>query len=91
MTSLSLALAQVTDMARDNMILLTREGQRLDREDDSLDRVSSLPDQPDLYLYSVTPCSYNKVINIPDLVKLALTNTKRSLQAGIVRGSPNYP
>ena len=80
MTSLTLALAQVTDMAHDNMLLLTREGQRLDTEDDSLDRVSSLPDQPDLYLYSVTPCSYNKVINIPDLVKLALTDTKRSLQ-----------
>ena len=78
-TNLSLALAQVTDIARDNMLLLAREGQRLDTED-SLDMVSSLADQPDLYLYSVSPCSYNKVINIPDLVKLALTDTKRTLQ-----------
>ena len=78
-TNLSLALAEATKMSPDNMLLLTREGQRLDTED-SLDLGSSLPDQPDLYLYSVSPCSYNKVINIPDLVKLALTDTKRSLQ-----------
>ena len=66
-------------MSRDNMLLLTREGQRI-QTDDSLDISPSLHDQPDLHLYSVTPCSYNKVINIPDLVKLALTDTKRSLQ-----------
>ena len=89
MTNLILALAEVTQMSPDNMLLLTREGQRRDTED-SLDKGSSLPDQPDLYLYSVSPCSYNKVINIPDLVKLSLTNTKRSLQAGILRGSLNY-
>ena len=61
------------------MLLLTREGQRI-QTDDSLDISPSLHDQPDLHLYSVTPCSYNKVIIFPDLVKFALTDTKRSLK-----------
>ena len=78
-TSLLVTLAQVTMMSRDHMLLLTREGQRLHPED-SLNISPGPPDQPDFYLYSITPCSYNKVINIPDLVKLALTDTKRSLQ-----------
>ena len=78
-TSLLVTMAQVTQMSGDHLLLLNREGQRLHPED-SLNISPGPPNTPDFYLYSITPCSYNKVINIPDLVKLALTDTKRSLQ-----------
>ena len=45
-------------------------------------RLDQLPAsaRPHFYLYSAAPASLSKTVNIPDLVRVALTDTKRSLQ-----------
>ena len=86
-TSLRLVLARLTGITpQENILLLTSEGRMLHHDDSMenmeiiLSQITPGPGQPHFYLYSLSPSNLNKVINIPDLVKLALTDTRRSLQ-----------
>ena len=59
-------------------MVLTSSGELISAGDNIEDHLTS----PHWFLYSLAPCSpLTKLhINIPDLVKVALTDTKRSLQ-----------
>ena len=65
----------------DTLMLLTKTGTRLKTTDGTesviVDKNTA---QPDIFLYNIGAHSLNKIVNIPDLVKVALTDTKRSLQ-----------
>ena len=73
-----LSLARLTGLPAEKLLVLSSRGRVVRPEDRLEDHLSP----PSWFLYSlVTPCSdLTKLnINIPDLLKVALTDTKRTL------------
>ena len=71
-------------MPQEKLVLLSRSGEVITCQQDTetfLSLLNSDSQQPQLFLYSVSRLEPGKVpLNIPDLIRLALTDTKRSLQ-----------
>ena len=75
-------LVKLTGMsAAENLLLLSKSGELLHPDVKTIDLVdNSSASQPHLYLFIINNNSLSKMINIPDLIKIALTDTKKSLQ-----------
>jgi len=75
-------LVKLTGMsAAENLLLLSKSGELLHPDVKTIDLVdNSSASQPHLYLFIIGNNSLSKMINIPDLIKIALTDTKKSLQ-----------
>ena len=80
------AIAKLSPLPVERMVLLSRSGEMITAQDDAKTFLSLLgqsadPDQPQLYLYSLNRLDPGQVqIVIPDMIRLALTDTKRDLQ-----------
>ena len=81
--SLRPILAKLLGVSPENLLILSSHGSVISDDMKTVEIIEKLSsntsNKPQLYLYSTVSNSVGKMINIPDLVKVALTDTKKSL------------